>query len=102
MEIDNSNFDLIVNSSKPSLVDFYAEWCGPCKTIAPVIETIKTEYEGRATVLKIDVDKHPELANLYNIRSIPTLMIFKEGKVVETLKGSVPKSQINNLMDKIL
>jgi len=98
----NTNFEEIVNSATPALVDFYAEWCGPCKTIAPMIDSLKEEYKGRANVVKIDVDANPELANKYDIRSIPTLMIFKEGKILGTVKGSVPKNQISSMIEKSL
>jgi thioredoxin 1 len=102
MEINQNNFkEQIVNSNKPSLVDFYAEWCGPCKAIAQSISSLKEEFAGKANVVKIDVDSNPELAHLYNIRSVPTLMFFKDGNVVNTIKGTVTKQKLEEALNSL-
>lgn len=103
MEINQDNFNEgILNSSIPSLVDFYAEWCGPCKAIAPMIHGLKEEYDGKVNVVKIDVDSNPDLANKYDIRSVPTIMFFKDGNVINTIKGSAPKSRIQESINAML
>ncbi len=92
----DANFDAeVINSDKPVLVDFWATWCGPCRMIAPVIEEIAGEYEGKAKVAKLDVDANPQVSMKYGIRSIPTLLIFKNGQVVDQIVGAVPKGVID-------
>jgi thioredoxin 1 len=92
----DANFEAeVVNSDKPVLVDFWATWCGPCRMIAPVIEEIANEYEGKAIVAKLDVDANPQVSMKYGIRSIPTLLIFKGGQVVDQIVGAVPKGVID-------
>jgi len=99
IEITDANFDQeVLKSDKPVLIDFWAVWCGPCKMVAPVVEEIANEYNGKLKVGKLDVDSNPEVSMKFGIRSIPTLMVFKGGKVVEQIIGAVPK---RNLLDKL-
>ncbi len=99
-EVSDTTFESeVLKSNVPVLVDFWATWCGPCKMIAPVVEEIANEYAGKVKVVKLDVDSNPETSMKFSIRSIPTIMIFKGGKVVEQLIGAMPKK---NLMDKLL
>ncbi len=89
--ITDADFEQVINSDKPVLVDFWAEWCGPCKMIAPVVDEIAGEFEGRAVVGKLDVDANPNVSIKYGIRSIPTLLVFKNGQVVDKQVGAVGK-----------
>ena len=101
--LTKNNFESeVVASDLPVLVDFWAEWCGPCRMIAPTIEEIATEYEGKVKVGKINVDAESELAIRYHIDAIPAILIFKNGQVVETRKGLRPKSELCALLDQIL
>ncbi|PRY35912.1 thioredoxin [Spirosoma oryzae] len=92
VEATDANFDELINSDKPVLVDFWAEWCGPCKMIGPVVEQLAGEYEGKAVVAKMDVDQNARIPAQFGIRSIPTLMVFKNGQMVEKVVGAVPKN----------
>jgi len=100
IEVTDANFDQeVLKSDKPVLIDFWAIWCGPCKMVAPVVEDIAREYNGKLKVGKLDVDSNPDVSMRFGIRSIPTLMIFKGGKVVEQIIGAVPK---RHLVEKVL
>jgi thioredoxin 1 len=102
-QVNDSNFEQIVLSSdKPVLVDFWAEWCGPCRAIGPIIEELSKEYEGKAVIVKLNTDENPVTPTNYGIRSIPTLLFFKDGKVVDKLIGAVPKPNIKAKLDALL
>ncbi|GGZ28721.1 thioredoxin [Echinicola pacifica] len=102
IEITDANFEEIIKSDQPILVDFWAEWCGPCKMIGPVVEEIAGEYDGKAVVGKVDVDANPGVASKFGIRSIPTLLFFKNGEVVDKQVGAVPKAVLaQKLEDQI-
>lgn len=94
--------DKVLKSDVPVLVDFWAAWCGPCKAIGPSIEQLASEYDGKAKVVKVDVDSEGELASKYNVMSIPALLVFKGGKVVDQMVGAAPKAQIAALLDRAL
>jgi thioredoxin 1 len=93
-----TKFSELINNSEPVLVDFFAEWCGPCKTMAPILSEVSKELQGRARILKVDIDKNPQAANQYNIRSVPTLLLFKQGQVVWQKSGVVPARELVNVI----
>ncbi len=99
---DDNFANEVLQSDKPVLVDFWAVWCGPCKNIAPIVEELATEYEGKAKIGKLDVDNNQESAIKYGVRSIPTLLIFKGGKVMDTIIGAVPKVHIKQKLESAL
>ena len=99
---DDNFSDEVLSAELPVLVDFWATWCGPCRMIAPIVEELSSEYEGKAKVCKLDVDTAQKTAAEFGIRSIPTLLTFKEGKVAEQLIGAVPKQQIAEKLDASL
>ena len=103
VELTESNFDLeVLKADKPVLVDFWAVWCGPCKMIAPIVDELANEYEGKLKIGKVDVDNHQQIAIQYGIRSIPTLLIFNNGKVVEQIVGAAPKKSLVEKLSKHL
>ena len=103
IEVTDSNFDAeVIKSDKLVLVDFWAEWCGPCKMIAPIVEELASEYNGTLKVGKMDVDNNPQIPMSFGIRSIPTLLIFKGGRVVEQVVGAVPKRILTEKVSKHL
>ncbi|MCW5912921.1 MAG: thioredoxin [Cyclobacteriaceae bacterium] len=95
IELTDSTFDQAISSEKPVLVDFWAEWCGPCKMIGPVVEELAGDYEGKAVVAKLNVDENPQVTARFGVRNIPTLLVFKNGQVVDKQVGAVPKSVLS-------
>jgi thioredoxin 1 len=99
LHLTDDSFNTEIGEGKVTLVDFWAAWCGPCRAIAPIIDDLAGEYDGRAKIAKVDVDNNPRVAMEYGIRSIPALLIFKDGKVVDTIVGAVPKTYITDRLD---
>jgi thioredoxin 1 len=103
VEITDDNFETeVINSDKPVLIDFWAVWCGPCKLIAPIVEELATEYDGKVKIGKLDVDSNQQTSIKFGVRSIPTLLLFKDGKLKETIIGAVPKKNIVDKLNSIL
>jgi len=103
LEINDANFDeLVLQSDKPVLVDFWAEWCGPCRMVGPIVNELADDYAGKLTVGKVDVDSNPGIASKFGIRNIPTILFFKGGVVVEKHVGAAPKSTLSAKVDSIL
>lgn len=103
VELTDSNFDAeVIKAQTPTLVDFWAVWCGPCRAIAPTVEALAKEYKGKIKVGKMNVDDHQQVPQKYEIRSIPTLLIFKGGNVVGQIVGNVPRAKIEDAIKKVL
>jgi len=101
LKFTDDNFEQeVLKSDKIVLVDFYADWCGPCKMMAPIVDELAGEYDGVAKIGKINVDDNPSTSAQYRVMSIPTMLLFKNGEVVETIVGAVPKTQLTNILDK--
>ena len=99
--LTDATFDAeVLKSDKPVLIDFWAAWCGPCRMVAPVIDALAAEYGGKAKIAKVNVDENPQISRRFNIRSIPTLMVFKDGALVETAVGAHPKPALEQLLDR--
>jgi len=102
-DINDSSFESeVLKSATPVLVDFWAPWCGPCKSIAPVLDELATEFAGKLRIVKVNVDENPQTPTKYGVRGIPNLIIFKGGQVVEQIVGAVPKDQLSVAINKIL
>lgn len=97
-----SNFHELINQSKPTLVDFYADWCGPCKMMPPILNEVKSKQSGKVNILKVDVDKNQKAAAKYGIRSIPTIILFKNGKIAWRKTGVASTNEINSAIQKVL
>tara|TARA_B000000437_G_C11648385_1_gene306562 strand:- start:443 stop:775 length:333 start_codon:yes stop_codon:yes gene_type:complete len=103
IDVNDENFESVVmNSDKPVLVDFWAEWCGPCKMLTPTINALAEEYKDTSSVVKINVDDSPAIATKYGIRSIPSILLFNNGDVVEQRVGAVSKDELAGMLDKII
>jgi thioredoxin 1 len=103
VEITDSNFsDVVTNSDKPVVVDFWAAWCGPCRMVGPLIEEMHGEYDGRAIIGKVDVDQNPGVSAQFGVRSIPTILFIKNGEVVDKVVGAVPKATLTEKLNAIL
>lgn len=101
--ITDANFQSeVVDSDQVVLIDFWAAWCGPCRMIAPVIEELASNYEGRAKIAKLDVDTNPQVASAFGVMSIPTLLFFKDGRVVDQLVGAASKKMLEQRLEKLL
>jgi thioredoxin 1 len=103
VEIQEAKFDeTVIKSAMPVLVDFWAPWCGPCRMVAPVVEELSDEYDGKVSFVKLNVDDNPQVASQYGVMSIPTLILFKDGKPASTVVGFRPKAELKKSLDEAL
>lgn len=102
LQVTDANFEELVNSGKPMVLDFWAEWCGPCRMVAPIIDELTTMYEGRVTIGKMDVDSNNDVVGQFGIRNIPTVLFFKDGKVVDKIVGAAPKGSFIQKIEAML
>jgi thioredoxin 1 len=103
VHVDDKNFaSEVLNADLPVLVDFWATWCGPCRSISPIVEELAKEFSGRVKVTKLNVDESPATPSQYGVRGIPTLILFKSGKILDQIVGSVPKARLKALIEKAL
>lgn len=102
LEITDSNFQEVIGSDKLVVIDFWAEWCGPCRMVGPIVEELATEYEGKAIIGKVDVDSNDEITSKYGIRNIPTILFLKNGELVDKQVGAAQKSVLAEKIDKLL
>lgn len=99
---DGTFEDQVLNSGTPTVVDFWASWCAPCRAIEPLVEELAGQYEGRVNFVKLNIDENPNTPGKYGVRGIPTLILFKDGKVVDQVVGAVPKAQIDNMLQNVV
>ena len=102
LQVTDANFDELVNSGKPMVLDFWAEWCGPCRMVGPIVDELATEYEGKVIIGKIDVDNNDDVVSQFGIRNIPTILFFKDGVVVDKQVGAAPKATFVAKVDALL
>ena len=103
IEVTDANFEeVVLNSDKPVLVDFWAAWCGPCRMLAPIVEELDKDFDGKATIVKVDVDAHQEFAAKYGVRNIPTVLVFKGGEVADKQVGVAPKNVYAEKLNALL
>ena len=103
IEVTDASFEeIVLNSDKPVLVDFWAAWCGPCRMLAPIVEELDKDFDGKATIVKVDVDAHQEFAAKYGVRNIPTVLVFKGGEVADKQVGVAPKNVYTEKLNALL
>ena len=102
IDLNSSNFDQIISAETPTLVDFWAEWCGPCKVLGPIVDDVAPEFDGKVKFTKLDIDANPATAPKYGIRGIPTIMVFKNGELAATSVGVLTKSELTNFLNENL